>query len=140
MSAVPKCLWSISNEMRILYFPSYGSGYSFSVPPYISSSLSLVSGRGWEVWPVKCHQNLENHTNKYSSDDTLMFKIKVFPPYFSRTYTDKAKSIMVKKHVMLLQYLWILNQVGPGGKKSCNKSAQTAKSVKNTHDGPARML
>ena len=64
-------------------------------------------------------------------------KENCFLPDLSRTCTAKEKYVMVKKKFSLLQYSWILNQVVSGGRKSRNKSAPTAKSVKNIHARPA---
>ena len=66
-------------------------------------------------------------------------KENCFLPYFSRTCTAKAKSVVLKNKLRLLQYSWILNQVGPGGGEYHNIAAPTAKSVKNTYARPARI-
>ena len=65
MIAAPKMLWIIYHEIKILDFPGDGAGSSLDFPPSSSSSSLLVSGGGWEVWPVKYRQNLEDHKNEY---------------------------------------------------------------------------
>ena len=67
-------------------------------------------------------------------------KEKCFLPDFSRTCTAKAKAVMEKKNLRLLQNSWILNQVGPGGRKYSKRAVPTSKSVKNTHSRHARIL
>ena len=66
-------------------------------------------------------------------------KEKCFLPYFSRTFTAKENDVTVNDILRLLQYSWILNQVGPGCRKYFNKAATTANSVKNPHARPDRI-
>ena len=139
MSAASKSLCSISHVMQILDFPVDGAGYLLYVPPSISSSLGLGSGGGGRYGLLNAAKTWKTTRMNIDRPILVFLKEKCFLPSFSRTCTAKVKSVLVNKQLRLLQHQWILNQVGSRGRKSCKKSAPTAKSVKNHHVGPARI-
>ena len=76
---------------------------------------------GWEVCPVKWHQNPEDHKINIARPILARLKEKCFLLDFSRICAAQAKAIMVKKQLRMLQYSLVLNQVGQGGRKYQNK-------------------
>ena len=132
MSASPKILLSISHEMRILDFSDDGEVSSLDVSYSISSSLCLGLGGGGRYGLLNVAKTWNTTRMNIAMTILECLKEKCFLPYFSRTFTAKAKAIMAKKHLRLLPYSWILNQVGPGWKKYHKNNHQQ-------HDRPARM-
>ena len=129
MSAATKNLLSISHVIKILEFPGNGVGYSLAVIPSISSYSHLGSGKGGRCGLLNFSKTWKTTRMNIARPILACLKETFFLPVFSRTCTAQSKAVMVKKKLMLLQNSWIMNQVGPGGGKYCNKVAPTYKSA-----------
>ena len=104
MSAAPKMMWSISHAMQILDFSGDGEGSLLAVPPSISSSLRLGSGGGGRCGLLNSTKTCKTTRINIAKNILKCLKEKCFLPYFSRSCTAKAKAVMVKKKLRLLQY------------------------------------
>ena len=123
MSAAPNNLCIISQAIKFVLLYWQWVRLLIGCSSFHIFIFALGMRVGWEVWPIKYRQNLENTRMNIARPILAFLKEKCFLPDFSGSCTAKEKDVIVQKELKLLQYSWIFNQVLPGGRKYCNKAA-----------------